>query len=106
MKVGIVGCGLVGSSAAYAMTLKGTPSEIVLVYLNMKLAQAQARGRGAGRCSAWSQGLNFGDPGRHRAWLVVAGKRAGHGEPGPASDRCLAPQRRHGTAVLVRLGDF
>lgn len=42
MKVGIVGCGLVGSSAAYAMTLKGTPSEIVLVDLNMKLAQAQA----------------------------------------------------------------
>ncbi len=42
MKAGIVGCGLVGSSAAYAMTLKGTPSEIVLVDLNTKLAQAQA----------------------------------------------------------------
>jgi len=42
MKVGIVGCGLVGSSAAYAMALKGTPSEIVLLDLNKKLAQAQA----------------------------------------------------------------
>jgi L-lactate dehydrogenase len=42
MKVGIVGCGFVGSSAAYALALKGTPSEIVLVDLNMKLAQAQA----------------------------------------------------------------
>jgi len=42
MKVGIVGCGLVGSSGAYAMALKGTASEIVLVDLNRKLAQAQA----------------------------------------------------------------
>jgi L-lactate dehydrogenase len=42
MKVGIVGCGYVGSSAAYAMTLQGVASEIVLVDLNEKLAQAQA----------------------------------------------------------------
>jgi L-lactate dehydrogenase len=42
MKVGIVGCGFVGSSAAYAMTLQGVVSEIVLVDLNEKLAQAQA----------------------------------------------------------------
>jgi L-lactate dehydrogenase len=42
MKVGIVGCGFVGSSAAYAMALKGTPSEIVLVDLNKELAKAQA----------------------------------------------------------------
>jgi L-lactate dehydrogenase len=42
MKVGIVGCGLVGSSGAYAMALRGTVSEIVLVDLNRKLAQAQA----------------------------------------------------------------
>ena len=42
MKVGIVGCGFVGSSAAYAMTLEGSASEIVLVDLNAKLAQAQA----------------------------------------------------------------
>ena len=42
MKVGIVGCGFVGSSGAYAMALKGTVSEIVLVDLNKKLAQGQA----------------------------------------------------------------
>jgi L-lactate dehydrogenase len=42
MKVGIVGCGFVGSSAAYAMALKGTVSEMVLVDLNKKLAQGQA----------------------------------------------------------------
>ena len=42
MKVGIVGCGLVGSSGAYAMALKGTVTEIVLVDLNKKLAQGQA----------------------------------------------------------------
>lgn len=42
MKVGIVGCGLVGSSSAYAMVLRGTAREIVLVDLNKNLAQAQA----------------------------------------------------------------
>ena len=42
MKVGIIGCGFVGSSAAYAMTLEGSASEIVLVDLNANLAQAQA----------------------------------------------------------------
>jgi L-lactate dehydrogenase len=42
MKVGIVGCGLVGSSGAFAMALRGTASEIILVDLNKKLAQAQA----------------------------------------------------------------
>ena len=42
MKVGIIGCGLVGSSGAYAMALRGTTREIVLVDLNKKLAQAQA----------------------------------------------------------------
>src|SRR5271157_3974265 len=42
MKVGIIGCGFVGSSGAYALTLKGTVSEIVLVDVNQKLARAQA----------------------------------------------------------------
>lgn len=42
MRVGIVGCGFVGSTAAYALTLNGAASEIVLVDLNAKLAQAQA----------------------------------------------------------------
>jgi len=42
MKVGIVGCGFVGSSAAYAVTLGGAASEIVLIDLNAKLAHAHA----------------------------------------------------------------
>ena len=42
MKVGVVGCGLVGSTAAYAMVLRGAATEIVLVDINRKLAQAQA----------------------------------------------------------------
>lgn len=42
MKVGIIGCGLVGSTAAYAMLHQGVASEIVLVDLNRRVAQAQA----------------------------------------------------------------
>ncbi|MAY60871.1 MAG: L-lactate dehydrogenase [Rhizobiales bacterium] len=42
MKVGIVGTGMVGSSAAYAMALLGVGNEVVLVDANEKLALAQA----------------------------------------------------------------
>ncbi|MFO1152454.1 MAG: L-lactate dehydrogenase [Rhodospirillales bacterium] len=42
MKVGIIGAGLVGSAAAYAIALQGVASEVVLVDLDPKLAQAQA----------------------------------------------------------------
>ena len=42
MKVGIVGSGLVGSSAAYATVMTGAASEVVLIDLNQKLAQAHA----------------------------------------------------------------
>jgi L-lactate dehydrogenase len=42
MKVGIVGCGLVGSSAAFAMALQGACNELVLLDLNVKMARAQA----------------------------------------------------------------
>ena len=42
MKVGIVGCGFVGSTAAYAMVLDGAASDIILVDINEALAQAQA----------------------------------------------------------------
>jgi L-lactate dehydrogenase len=40
--VGVVGCGHVGGTAAFAMALRGTASDIVLVDLNPDLAQAQA----------------------------------------------------------------
>ncbi|MBU1206298.1 MAG: L-lactate dehydrogenase [Proteobacteria bacterium] len=42
MKVGVVGCGFVGSSSAYAMVLRGVASELVLIDIDKKLAQAQA----------------------------------------------------------------
>ncbi len=43
MKVGIVGTGLVGSTAAYAMVMRGVGREIVLVDLNKKRAEAEAQ---------------------------------------------------------------
>src|SRR5271166_5391840 len=43
MKVGIIGAGMVGSSAAYAVVLLAAASEVVLVDQNKKLAQAQAK---------------------------------------------------------------
>ncbi len=42
MKIGIVGCGQVGSSSAYACALRGIGSELVLVDKNADLARAQA----------------------------------------------------------------
>src|ERR1041385_1516543 len=42
MKVGVVGCGFVGSSAAFAMVLRGVASEVALMDINAALASAQA----------------------------------------------------------------
>ena len=42
MKVGIVGCGMVGSTSAYALVMSGVGREIVLVDLNRKRAEAEA----------------------------------------------------------------
>jgi L-lactate dehydrogenase len=42
MKVGIVGAGFVGATAAYAIVLRGLAREIVLVDLDAKRAQAEA----------------------------------------------------------------
>lgn len=42
MKIGIVGSGLVGSTAAYAMVMRGVGREIILVDLNKERAQAEA----------------------------------------------------------------
>ena len=43
MKVGVVGAGAVGATAAFAMVMSGTASEVVLVDANEKLAAAQAQ---------------------------------------------------------------
>jgi L-lactate dehydrogenase len=42
MKIGIVGCGFVGSSGAFAIALEGKANELVLVDLNAELAKAHA----------------------------------------------------------------
>lgn len=42
MKVGIVGTGMVGSTAAYAMVMRGVGREIVLVDIDQRRAQAEA----------------------------------------------------------------
>jgi len=42
MKIGIIGSGFVGSTAAYAMVMRGVGREIVLVDLNQARAQAEA----------------------------------------------------------------
>lgn len=43
MKVGVVGAGAVGATAAFAMVMSGSASEVVLVDANDKLAAAQAQ---------------------------------------------------------------
>ena len=42
MKVGIIGSGLVGATAAYALVMRGVGREIILVDLNQERAQAEA----------------------------------------------------------------
>lgn len=42
MKIGVVGAGLVGSTAAYALVMRGVGREIVLVDLNEKRSRAEA----------------------------------------------------------------
>jgi L-lactate dehydrogenase len=42
MKIGIVGCGMVGSTSAFALVMNGVGREIVLVDLNRSRAEADA----------------------------------------------------------------
>lgn len=42
MKIGVVGCGFVGSSGAFAIALEGKANELILVDLNADLARAHA----------------------------------------------------------------
>ena len=42
-KIGIVGCGMVGSASAFAMVMRGVGREIVLVDVNKERAQAEAK---------------------------------------------------------------
>jgi L-lactate dehydrogenase len=42
MKIGIVGCGFVGSTAAYAMVMNGVGRELVMIDINKARAEAEA----------------------------------------------------------------
>ncbi len=42
MKIGIIGCGFVGSSSAFAVALVGAATELILIDLNADLAKAHA----------------------------------------------------------------
>jgi L-lactate dehydrogenase len=42
MKIGIVGSGMVGSSATYALEMRGVASEVMLVDLDPAMAEAHA----------------------------------------------------------------
>jgi L-lactate dehydrogenase len=42
MKIGIVGCGMVGATSAYALVMSGVGREIVLVDRNHARAEAEA----------------------------------------------------------------
>ncbi len=42
MKIGIVGCGMVGSASAYALVMRDVSREIVLVDVNRARAEAEA----------------------------------------------------------------
>jgi len=42
MKIGVVGCGMVGSTSAYALVMSGVGREIVLVDVNRARAEAEA----------------------------------------------------------------
>jgi len=70
MKVGVVGSGFVGSSAAYAMVLRGVASELVLVDRLAEFARAQAEDI--------LHAVPFGSPARVTAgdYAALAGARA------------------------------
>jgi L-lactate dehydrogenase len=64
VKVGVIGCGHVGSTAAFAMALRGTATEIVLVDADPDMARAQAEDI--------RHATSFGPPIRVRAGEVDA----------------------------------
>ena len=43
MKVGVVGAGFVGAASAYAMAIRGSASDIVIIDVNKAKAEAEAR---------------------------------------------------------------
>ena len=71
MKVGIVGTGMVGSAAAYALGLRGVASEVVLVDLATALAEAHELDIAHAMPYASGPSISHGDYDRLRDAVVV-----------------------------------
>ena len=72
MKIGIVGTGAVGSSAAFALIMNGTVSELVLIDPNLDLARAQAEDLGDATLFAGPVHIAMGEYGRLAGAGLVA----------------------------------
>jgi L-lactate dehydrogenase len=88
MKIGVVGCGMVGSTSAYALVMSGVGREIVLVDVNR--ARAEAEANDIYHAVPFAHPLTvrageYADP-RRRAWC-----RRGVARPGET--RLQLPQR-------------
>ena len=82
MKIGIVGAGMVGSAAAYAMVMRGIGFEIVLVDKNRALAEAQAQDIVHATPFAYATRVSAGDfPDRAGAGVVMISAGVGQ-KPG------------------------
>jgi L-lactate dehydrogenase len=87
MKVGIVGAGAVGSAAAYAMTLRGTATEVVLIDRDTERAAAEAEDIAhatpfANRVRVWAGG--YDSLKGARVVVLAAGVNQQPGESRPA----------------------
>jgi L-lactate dehydrogenase len=83
MKVGVIGAGMVGGSAAYAIVTTGSAGEVVLVDVNAKLAEAQAEDISHATPFAAPARVSAGDYARlegARAVLVCCGAAQRPGE--------------------------
>ena len=109
MKVGIVGCGMVGSASAYALVMRGVGREIVLVDLNRARAEAEANDifhartvRASAHCACRKlRGSGRGAGGGDRRW-----RRTKTGRDAPATAqaerRCLPSGRAVGATRRAR----
>ena len=92
MKIGVVGAGQVGATAAYAMMMRGVGSEIVLVDINADLARRRRRARhpGGHALRASRPALSAGgaaDLDGAQIVVLAAGASRGPGRPGLTSCR-------------------
>jgi L-lactate dehydrogenase len=106
MKVGIVGCGMVGSASAYALVMSGVGRELVLVDVNEARARAEANdisGKGATYYGIGSAVSHIVDVVLHdrRAILTICGSVTD--VPGYDGVTLALPRLLGGSGVLATL---